>query len=100
MPARICNASTPTSRLEEVRALSTIQVPPLDERAHLAIGDRALQHPEATIRMRPLHASPPQHLVRLLEAAGDRLRCLRLIILDVNDSEPHGNRGLQISKDI
>src|SRR5262249_34464710 len=76
------------------------QIPPLDERPQLAVGDGALQHPEAAVRMHPLDALGAQHLDRVVDAAGDFVGLLGFVVLDVDHADAEGDAGLQVAEHV
>src|SRR5207253_2836237 len=60
----------------------------------------ARQHPEAAIGMDPADPLRPEHTNRPLDAAGNLVGGLDLVVLDVDDADAQRDAGLQIAKDL
>ena len=72
-------------------AAAQIQIPAFDQRGDFAVGNRALQHPKATIRMDIADPAWPKRFFRALDGARDFLRRLDLVDLDVDDPDAQAN---------
>jgi hypothetical protein len=73
-----------------------VEVAPGGQRAHLAVGHVALQHPEAAVGMDVAHPSLAQDLVCALDGACDLVRALDLGALDVDDAEAEADLAPQV----
>src|SRR4051794_9599132 len=80
--------------------LPRIQVPPLDQRPHLAVGHGALHHPEAAVRVYPANTVRAEDADGVLDPAGDLVRGFRLVVLDVDDTQAQGDRRLQVAEGV
>src|SRR5689334_12622637 len=74
------------------------QIAALDERAHFAVGDAALEHPESTVGMDIAHALRSKRLGRVLETARNELRGFDCVVLDINDTQAEPNVRIEIAK--
>src|SRR5262245_49339858 len=64
------------------------QIEPFHTRPHLTVGHTALEHPESAVRMDIANAPGAQQLLRLLDPAGDVVRCLDQRRLHIEDAQP------------
>src|SRR5215831_20971753 len=85
-------------RLRQIRIRSTlrcstragllVKVSAAHQRANLAVGNAALQHPEAAVGMDIFDPARAQDLVGLLDRPSDRFSGFNLRALDVDHAEP------------
>src|SRR5262245_55654508 len=73
-----------------------VAIPTSNKRPHLAVRDRALEHPEAAVGMDVLDASRPDRPLRGLDRARDGVRGLDFGALDVNYTDTHPDLRAQI----
>src|SRR2546422_9755979 len=74
------------------------QIAAFDECPHLAIGDAALKHPEATIGMDVADALRSKCLRRVLETARNQLRRLDRVVFDIDDTQAESDVRVEIAK--
>src|SRR5579864_5545146 len=117
IPARWLNRVARTldlsSSVSEMLAISTVssarfpeassqssfeQIPSLHERAHLAIRDAALQHPEPAIRMNVPQPLRPQRFHNILDARRDQLGGFHLVVFDIDQADPQADLRIQFIK--
>src|SRR3954454_20665551 len=57
-----------------LESMPKVKIAPLDERFHLSVGDRALQHPESAIGVNPTHPAGAQLTFCCLDTLGHFVR--------------------------
>ena len=66
------------------------------QRAHLGIGDRALEHPEAAVRVDVAHAPCAQHLLGAFDGARHLVGAFHVGGLDVDHAQAEADLRLQV----
>jgi len=76
------------------------EVPAGGKSAHFAIGDGALQHPEAAVGVDPSNPLQSQRLDCPLDPPRYLIGGFDLIILDVDHPHAKGDRGFQVAEHV
>jgi hypothetical protein len=70
-------------------------VTPFRQRLDLAVGDAALEHPEAAVGVDELHAACAELFLGRFDAAGDFVGGFDVVHLDVHDAETDTDFGIE-----
>ena len=78
------------------RATTQVQIPPCSQRRDLAVGDGALDHPEAAVRVDVLDALGAAGSGSGLDAAGDLLGRFDVVDFDIGHADANADAGIDL----